>query len=67
MFHYIISNPIGSFPVDQSAINSGKLIGFTKGFKAKNAVGKDVVKTLQDSLDEQKIPVDVVALVNDVS
>ncbi|TIC60903.1 hypothetical protein E3Q03_02961 [Wallemia mellicola] len=60
--------PLGftfSFPVDQSAINSGKLIGFTKGFKAKNAVGKDVVKQLQDSLNQQNIPVDVVALVND--
>lgn len=54
-----------SFPVDQTSLNSGTLIRWTKGFNIPDTVGKDVVKVLQYHLDEQKIPVHVAALAND--
>lgn len=54
-----------SFPVEQTALDKGTLLTWTKGFSAKNAVGHDVVKLLQDSLDAKKIHVRCSALVND--
>ncbi|CAB4480215.1 hypothetical protein RhiirA5_347865 [Rhizophagus irregularis] len=54
-----------SFPVDQTAINKGNLIYWTKGYTASGAVGKDVVFMLQDSLNRKVVPVEVTALVND--
>lgn len=54
-----------SFPVVQSALAEGKLLDWTKGFKASGTVGVDVVKLLQNALDEKKIPVHCNALVND--
>ncbi|KAH7930242.1 hypothetical protein BV22DRAFT_1028461 [Leucogyrophana mollusca] len=54
-----------SFPVEQTALDSGRLLTWTKGFAAKNAVGKDVVKLLQDAFDRKHIHVKCVALVND--
>lgn len=35
-----------SFAVDQLALDSGKLVGWTKGFTAEGVVGNDVVKML---------------------
>jgi hexokinase len=55
-----------SFPVEQTALNKGTLLTWTKGFSATNAQGRDVVKMLQDALDRKHLHVDVVALVNDV-
>ncbi|KAF8556239.1 hypothetical protein OG21DRAFT_1506676 [Imleria badia] len=54
-----------SFPVEQTALDSGTLLTWTKGFSAKNAIGKDVVKLLQDAFDRKHIHVRCVALVND--
>ncbi|KAG9291260.1 hypothetical protein G9A89_021762 [Geosiphon pyriformis] len=54
-----------SFPVEQTAINKGTLLHWTKGFAATGAVGKDVVELLQDSLNRKNVPVRVAALVND--
>ncbi|KAG2345134.1 hexokinase [Suillus weaverae] len=54
-----------SFPVEQSALDSGVLLTWTKGFSAKNAIGKDIVKLLQDAFDRKHIHVKCVALVND--
>lgn len=54
-----------SFPVEQSAIDSGKLLTWTKGFNVKNVVGQDVVKLLQDAFDRKHMNVKCVALVND--
>ena len=62
--------PLGftfSFPVEQSAIDSGKLLTWTKGFSVKNVVGHDVVKLLQEAFDRKRMNVKCVALVNDVS
>lgn len=61
--------PLGltfSFPVEQTAIDKGILLTWTKGFSAKNAVDKDVVKLLQDAFDRKHLHVKCVALVNDV-
>jgi hexokinase len=61
--------PLGltfSFPVEQTAIDSGILLMWTKGFSAKNAVNKDVVGLLQDAFDRKHLHVKCVALVNDV-
>lgn len=62
--------PLGltfSFPVEQTARDKGFLLTWTKGFSAKNAVNKDVVKLLQDAFDRKHLHVKCVALVNDVS
>jgi len=55
-----------SFPVEQTALGSGKILTWTKGFSAKNAIGNDVVKLLQDAFDRKRMRVKCVALVNDV-
>ncbi|KAN0064178.1 hypothetical protein ACQY0O_003345 [Thecaphora frezii] len=54
-----------SFPVEQSAIDRGHLIHWTKGFNCPDAPGKDVVGLLQESLDRKHIKVRCNALVND--
>ncbi len=54
-----------SFPVEQTAIDSGKLLTWTKGFNAKNAIGHDVVKLLNDAFERKHIHVRCSALVND--
>jgi hexokinase len=61
--------PLGltfSFPVEQTALDKGILLTWTKGFSAKNAVNKDVVGLLQDAFDRKHLHVKCVALVNDV-
>lgn len=55
-----------SFPVEQTALGAGKILTWTKGFSAKNAVGHDVVQLLQDAFDRKHLHVKCVALVNDV-
>ena len=62
--------PLGltfSFPVEQTALNQGKILTWTKGFAAKNAIGNDVVQLLQDAFNRKHLHVKCVALVNDVS
>ncbi|KAG6849636.1 hypothetical protein H0H93_006759 [Arthromyces matolae] len=54
-----------SFPVEQTALDAGTILTWTKGFSAKNAVGHDVVKLLQDAFDRKHMHVKCVALVND--
>lgn len=54
-----------SFPVNQTALNRGTLIRWTKGFDLPECVNKDVVELLQANLDALKLNVDVVALAND--
>ncbi|KAK0628207.1 hypothetical protein B0T17DRAFT_614159 [Bombardia bombarda] len=54
-----------SFPVQQSGINKGTLIRWTKGFDIPDAVGKDVCALLQQEVDKLHLPVKVAALVND--
>ncbi|KAI3917669.1 hypothetical protein MKW98_021431 [Papaver atlanticum] len=54
-----------SFSVNQLSIPSGTLIRWTKGFSIYDAVDKDVVVELTESLDRQGIDMRVAALVND--
>jgi hexokinase len=54
-----------SFPVNQSGINKGTLLRWTKGFDIADAVGKDVCAMLQEEIDKLNLPVKVAALVND--
>ena len=56
-----------SFPVYQTAINSGILLRWTKGFDIPSVIGEDVCKLLQHQLDLRKLPVKVTALVNDAA
>ena len=63
------SLPLGltfSFPVEQTALDQGTLLTWTKGFSAAGALGKDVVRMLQDALNKKNLHVKCVALVNDV-
>lgn len=60
--------PLGftfSFPVNQTAINSGKLIMWNKGFTCPGAVDMDVAQLLQEALDSRHLNVKVAAIVND--
>ncbi|EDO19135.1 hypothetical protein Kpol_2000p103 [Vanderwaltozyma polyspora DSM 70294] len=55
-----------SYPVNQTSLNSGCLIRWTKGFKIADTVGKDIVELYQNELNAQGLPfVHVVAMTND--
>lgn len=54
-----------SFPVEQTALDRGKLIRWTKGFDLPDCVGRDVVEMLQKHIDILNVPVTIVALAND--
>lgn len=54
-----------SFPVDQTSINRGKLIRWTKGFDLPDCVGKDIVELFQQELDKISARVHIAALAND--
>lgn len=54
-----------SFPVEQTALDRGKLIRWTKGFDLPDCVGRDVVEMLQKHIDILRVPVTIVALAND--
>ena len=49
--------------ISQSAIDNSAIVA---GFAAKNAIGNDVVKLLQDAFNRKHLHVKCVALVNDV-
>jgi len=55
-----------SFPVEQSSLASGKLIGWTKGFTAPGVAGRDVVVLLSRALQRKEMGfIHVAALAND--
>lgn len=55
-----------SFPMDQNALNSGKLLFWTKGFNIPSCVGKDVVVLLADAMHKAGIHgVVIPAVLND--
>lgn len=54
-----------SFPVEQTAIDRGKLIRWTKGFDLPDCVGRDVVDIFQKHISNLRLPVSVIALAND--
>lgn len=54
-----------SFPCEQISLSEGNLISWTKGFDCPDVIGKDVVRMLQNAIDERKLNARIVALVND--
>ncbi|KAM4602712.1 hexokinase HKDC1 [Polymixia lowei] len=61
--------PLGftfSFPCNQTAIDTGTLVSWTKGFKATDCEGHDVVNMLRDAIKRRnEFDLDIVAVVND--
>lgn len=61
--------PLGftfSFPCQQTSLDQGILLSWTKGFNASGCVGQDVVKLLRDAVKRKNhFALDVVAIVND--
>ncbi|QLQ78702.1 hypothetical protein HG537_0B00510 [Torulaspora globosa] len=55
-----------SYPIDQKSLGSGTLIRWTKGFRIKDTVGKDVVQLYQEQLNSVNLNmINVVAITND--
>ncbi|NWI19170.1 HXK1 protein, partial [Crypturellus soui] len=61
--------PLGftfSFPCRQASIDKGTLVGWTKGFKATDCEGEDIVDMLREAIKRRnEFDLDIVALVND--
>ncbi|KAJ5127690.1 hypothetical protein N7448_008469 [Penicillium atrosanguineum] len=56
-----------SFPVDQKSISSGVLQHWTKSFNVSGAEGEDIVAQLEAAINRKKVPVKIVALINDTT
>jgi len=56
-----------SFPAQQDALNSGRLLLWTKNFTATGVVGEDVVDLLKQAMDRIGFQGDIMALVNDTT
>jgi len=54
-----------SFPVNQTSVNSGTLIQWTKGFTTEGVEGHDVVELLTEAFIRNNVNAHVAALVND--
>lgn len=63
--------PLGftfSFPINQHSLDSGCLVTWTKTFNCPDAVDKDVVKLLQQSLEKYgHNHIEVIAILNDTT
>ncbi|XP_076012030.1 hexokinase HKDC1-like [Genypterus blacodes] len=63
--------PVGltfSFPCEQTAIDTGILVSWTKGFKATDCEGKDVVDMLKEAVKRRsEFDLDTVAIINDTA
>ena len=63
--------PLGftfSFPCKQEGLTCAKLVNWTKGFKASNVEGNDVVQLLREAcIRRGDIDIDVVAVLNDTT
>ncbi|KAG9330692.1 hypothetical protein JZ751_022408 [Albula glossodonta] len=61
--------PLGftfSFPCRQTSLDAGILVNWTKGFKATDCEGEDVVELLREGIKrKEEFDLDVVAVVND--
>ncbi|KAG5855024.1 hexokinase-1 [Anguilla rostrata] len=61
--------PLGftfSFPCKQTSLDAGILVNWTKGFKATDCEGEDVVELLREGIKrKEEFDLDVVAVVND--
>ncbi|KAG6941283.1 hexokinase 3, partial [Chelydra serpentina] len=63
--------PLGftfSFPCQQTSLDQGILLSWTKGFNASGCVGQDVVQLLREAVKRKNhFALDVVAIVNDTA
>ncbi|KAK7697876.1 Hexokinase isoenzyme 2 [Diaporthe eres] len=60
--------PLGftfSYPVHQDYIDRGRLVTWTKGFDIKGVEQEDVVIQLGEAFSRRKLPVRIIALIND--
>uniref|UniRef100_A0A8B9I1T8 hexokinase n=1 Tax=Astyanax mexicanus TaxID=7994 RepID=A0A8B9I1T8_ASTMX len=60
--------PLGftfSFPCRQTSLDAGILVNWTKGFKATDCEGEDVVNLLREGIKRREVRNNVVAVVND--
>ncbi|KAF1743267.1 hypothetical protein MXB_3860 [Myxobolus squamalis] len=56
-----------SFPVHQTAIDSGRLIRWTKGFNSSGVEGQDVVRLLREACQRKGLNIGSIVLINDTS
>jgi hexokinase len=54
-----------SFPVNQTCINHGKLVKWTKGFECNGVEGEDVVDILNAAFAKRGLKIEIKALIND--
>uniref|UniRef100_A0A674N4L6 Hexokinase-2 n=1 Tax=Takifugu rubripes TaxID=31033 RepID=A0A674N4L6_TAKRU len=54
-----------SFPCEQTALDTGTLVSWTKGYKATDCEGHDVVEMLKEAIKRRNFDLDIVAVVND--
>ena len=60
--------PLGftfSYPATQDRIDHAVLQTWTKGFDIKGVEGQDAAKQLREKLQERKLPVDLICVIND--
>lgn len=56
-----------SYPVNQTGLNRGTLVRWTKKVNVPDAVGRDVCVDFQTAMDRRNIPVYIAALINDTT
>ncbi|PWN53832.1 putative hexokinase [Violaceomyces palustris] len=56
-----------SYPMQQDAIDHGKLIRWTKGFGNPNTEGRDCAAMFRQSLEKFKVPIKMTSLINDTT
>ncbi|CAO1619108.1 unnamed protein product [Sympodiomycopsis kandeliae] len=56
-----------SYPMEQDAIDHGKLVRWTKGFGNPNTEGKDCAAMFRKSLETHNVPIKMTAIINDTT
>ncbi|CED82858.1 hexokinase [Phaffia rhodozyma] len=56
-----------SYPCLQNKIDHGELIRWTKGFGAPNTEGQDCARMFRESLERERVPIRLAALINDTT
>lgn len=56
-----------SYPMEQKAIDHGKLVRWTKGFGNPNTEGKDCAEMFRKSLESHKVPIKLTSIINDTT
>lgn len=56
-----------SYPMEQDAIDHGKLVRWTKGFGNPNTEGRDCAAIFRKSLETHKVPIKMTSIINDTT